>query len=105
MKNCVIYCTVPNEFNANLIATTLIEDNLAACVNILPSVTSVYKWEGIVQNENEMLLIIKTQEEKFEEVEEKIKELHENTLPEIIALPIIKGSEDYQNWIVKETTD
>ena len=58
MNNCVIYCTVPNEFNANLIATTLIEENIAACVNILPSVTSVYKWEGIVQTDNEMLLII-----------------------------------------------
>ena len=71
MKNCVIYCTVPNEFNANLIATTLVEDNLAACVNILPSVTSVYKWEGIVQNDNELLLIIKTQEDKFSEIENK----------------------------------
>ncbi len=104
MKNCVIYCTVPNEFNANLIATTLVEDNLAACVNILPSVTSVYKWEGIVQNDNELLLIIKTQEDKFSEIENKIKELHEYSVPEIIALPIIKGNDDYQNWIVKETT-
>lgn len=104
MKNCVIYCTVPNEFNANLIATTLIDDNLAACVNIIPSITSFYKWEGIVQSDNEMLLIIKTQEEKFKDIETKIKELHEYTLPEIIALPIIQGSEEYQNWIVKETS-
>lgn len=103
MNNCIIYCTVPNEFNANLIATTLIEENIAACVNILPSVTSVYKWEGIVQTDNEMLLIIKTREEKFEEAEKKIKELHEYSVPEIIALPIIKGSEEYQRWIVKET--
>lgn len=104
MKNCVIYCTVPNEFNANLIATTLVEENLAACVNILPSVTSVYKWEGIVQNDNEMLMIIKTQEDKFDALEAKIKQLHEYSVPEIIAVPIVKGSEDYQNWIVKETT-
>ena len=79
------------------------EENLAACVNILPSVTSVYKWEGIVQSDNEMLLIIKTREEKFEAVEAKIKSLHEYTVPEIIALPIVKGSAEYQNWIVKET--
>lgn len=105
MKNCVIYCTVPNEFNANLIATTLVEDNLAACVNIIPSVTSIYKWEGIVQTDNELLMIIKTQEDKFSEIETKIKELHENTLPEIIALPITQGSQEYQNWIVKETTE
>ncbi len=105
MKNCVIFCTVPNEFNANLIATTLVEDNLAACVNIMPSVTSVYKWEGIVQTDSELLMIIKTQEDKFTEVETKIKELHENTLPEIIALPITNGSTEYQNWIVKETSE
>ena len=103
MNNCIIYCTVPNEFNANLIATTLVEENLAACVNILPSVTSVYKWEGIVQNDNELLLVIKTREEKFTDVEKKIKELHEYTVPEIIAVPIIQGSEEYQNWIVNET--
>ena len=103
MKNCVIYCTVPNEFNANLIATTLVEENLAACVNILPSITSIYKWEGIMQNDTEMLLIIKTREENFEKVEAKIKELHEYTVPEIIALPIIKGNEEYQSWIIKET--
>lgn len=104
MKNCVIYCTVPNEFNANLIASTLVEDNLAACVNIIPSVTSVYKWEGITQTDSELLLIIKTQEDKFEAVEEKIKTLHENTLPEIIALPIVKGSDEYQNWIADVTS-
>ena len=105
MKNCVIYCTVPNEFNANLIATTLVEDNLAACVNIIPAIPSIYKWEDITQNDSELLLMIKTQEEKFKQVEEKIKELHENTLPEIIAVPIVQGSEEYQNWIVKETSE
>lgn len=104
MKNCVIYCTVPNEFNANLIASTLVEEKLAACVNILPSVTSVYMWENIVQTDNELLLIIKTQEEKFEALEAKIKELHEYSVPEIIAVPIVKGSEEYQKWIVKETS-
>lgn len=104
MRNCVIYCSVPNEFNANLIATTLVEDNLAACVNIVPSITSVYRWEGITQTESELMLIIKTQEDRFKDVEAKIKELHENSLPEIIALPIVMGSDDYQNWIVKGTS-
>ena len=104
MDNCVIYCTVPNDFSANLIASTLIDENLAACVNIVPSVTSVYKWEGSVQTDSELLLIIKTQQSKFNDVEKRIKELHENSIPEIIALPIIKGSEEYQNWIIKETS-
>ena len=60
MKNCIIYCTVPNEFNANLIATTLVEENLAACVNILPAVTSVYRWNDKAQEDKELLLMIKT---------------------------------------------
>ena len=104
MNNCVIYCTVPNEFSANLIATTLVDECLAACVNIVPSITSVYKWDNAVQTDNELLLIIKSQESLFESIEARIKELHENTIPEIIALPIIKGSDEYQNWIVKETS-
>lgn len=104
MDNCVIYCTVPNDFSANLIASTLVDENLAACVNIVPSVTSVYKWEGSVQTDSELLLIIKTQQSKFNDVEKRIKELHENSIPEIIAVPIIKGSEEYQNWIIKETS-
>lgn len=104
MENCVIYCTVPNDFNANLIASTLVDENLAACVNIVPSITSIYKWEGSVQTDSELLLIIKTQQSKFDDVEKRIKELHENSIPEIIALPIIKGNHEYQNWIVKETS-
>ena len=104
MDNCVIYCTVPNDFSANLIASTLVDENLAACVNIVPSITSIYKWEGSVQTDSELLLIIKTQQSKFNDVEKRIKELHENSIPEIIAVPIIKGSEEYQNWIRKETS-
>lgn len=103
MKNCIIYCTVPNEFSANLIATTLVEENLAACVNIVPSVTSVYKWNEKAQEDKELLLIIKTRQERFNDVEMKIKELHEYTIPEIVAIPIVQGSDEYQNWIVDET--
>ena len=103
VKNCVIYCSIPNEFNANLIATTLVEDKLAACVNIIPKITSVYRWEGITQTDNELLLVIKTQESKFDAIKSKIIELHEYSLPEIIALPIIMGNEEYQQWIVKAT--
>lgn len=103
MENCIIYCTVPNDFNANLIALTLVEEKLAACVNILPSITSIYKWENQVQTDKEFLMLIKTSQDKFEAVEKRIKELHEYSLPEIIAVPIINGSKEYQNWIFKET--
>lgn len=104
MTNCVIYCTAPNEFTANLIATTLVDEKLVACVNIVPSITSVYKWENEVQTDKELLMIIKTQQCHFEKIEEKIKQLHEYSIPEIIAIPIIKSSEEYKNWIIKETT-
>ena len=103
MENCVIYCSVPNDFTANLIATTLVDEYLAACVNIIPNITSVYKWDGAVQTDNELLLMIKTQKTLFKDVENRIKELHEYTTPEIIALPIVDGSQDYQNWIVNAT--
>lgn len=103
MENCVIYCSVPNDFTANLIATTLVDESLAACVNIIPNITSVYKWDGAVQTDNELLLMIKTQKTLFKDVENRIKELHEYTTPEIIALPIVDGSQDYQNWIVNAT--
>lgn len=103
MKNCVIYCTVPNEFSANLIATTLVEEHLVACVNIVPSITSIYSWNGKTQEDKELLLIIKTREENFCDIEKRIKELHEYNTPEIIAIPIIEGSKEYQNWIINET--
>ncbi len=104
MDNCVIYCTVPNEFNASLIASTLVDENLAACVNIIDNVTSMYKWEGSTQTDKELLLIIKTQRAKFPQIKEKIISLHEYSIPEIIALPIVNGSEEYMKWIVKETS-
>lgn len=104
MDNIVIYCTVPNEFSANLIANTLVEEGLAACVSIIDNITSVYKWEGQVQTDKELLLIIKTQKSKFAEVKDKILSLHEYNVPEIIALPIESGLDEYQKWIVRETT-
>ena len=102
MEYCVIYCSVPNEFTANLIATTLIDEKLAACINVLPKMTSIYRWENSIQTDEELLMIIKTHTSKFEIIKDKIKELHEYSLPEIIALPIIKGSNEYLSWIEKE---
>lgn len=104
MENIVIYCSVPNEFSANLIANTLVEENLAACVNIIDNVTSVYRWEGTAQTEKELLLMIKTQKSRFNDLKEKIISLHEYTVPEIIAVPIVEGAEEYMKWVVKETS-
>ncbi len=103
MDKCVVYCTVPNEFSANLIANTLVEENLAACVNIVGNITSVYKWDGVVQEEPELLLIIKTCKSKLEPLKDKIISLHEYSVPEIIALPVEAGNPEYLKWIESAT--
>ena len=103
MEACIVYCTVPNEFSANLIANSLVEDKLAACVNVVRNITSIYRWEGIVQEEQELLLIIKTTESKFEALKDRIVSLHEYSVPEIISLPVKAGNLEYLNWIERET--
>ena len=103
MENILIYCTVPNDFSANLIATSLVDEQLAACVNIIDSVTSVYRWEGQVQTDKELLLIIKTQKSKFDALKEKILSLHEYSVPEIVAVPVELGHDEYLKWIADST--
>lgn len=103
MNNIIVYCTVPNDFSANLIAGALVDEQLAACVNIIEGVTSVYRWEGQVQNDKELLLLIKTQKSKFEELKTKILSLHEYSVPEIVAVPIELGHDEYLKWIADST--
>ncbi len=98
-KEIVVFNTVPDIKLAEKIAETLVREHLAACCNIVPHVTSIYFWEGRVQKDAEVLLIIKTSELKYEALEQRIKALHSYTVPEIIALPIENGSEEYLNWI------
>ncbi|HEY1265217.1 MAG TPA: divalent-cation tolerance protein CutA [Terriglobales bacterium] len=85
--------------DAGNIANTLVEMRLAACVNILPQVASVYRWQGRVDRAEEWLLLIKTTRASFAAVRDKIKELHSYEIPECIAIPIEAGSEDYLKWI------
>jgi periplasmic divalent cation tolerance protein len=91
----VILCTA-NEENAKLIVRTLVEEELAACVNSMP-VTSTYRWQDEIVEDTEQLLIIKTK--NYERVEARIKELHTYEVPEIIALEIKQGSKEYLDWI------
>ena len=84
---------------ANKIATELVSRKLAACVQSMP-ITSCYSWEGKINNDPEILLLIKTTSDRFTQVKEAIEGLHSYTTPEIIALPIVDGSKAYLSWIV-----
>ena len=94
----VVLVTVSSLSEGQTIATALIEDKLAACVNLLP-IDSIYLWQGEIQQDREYQLIIKTDLKKFTELAAKIKTLHSYEVPEIIALPIVDGSQAYLNWL------
>ncbi|MGQ9843478.1 MAG: divalent-cation tolerance protein CutA [Spirochaetota bacterium] len=99
MEYCVIFCTVPNNEVGLDIANTLVSKQLAACVNIVPGLTSIYTWEGKLCNDQEFLLIIKSKNNLFAHIEEAIKKIHPYKVAEIISLPVISGSNEYLQWI------
>ena len=103
MDIIVIYCTVPDKKIAQDITKILLKHKLAACINMIENVKSVFSWDGEVCKEKEILLMIKTRRSNFAKIKLVIEELHSYTVPEIIALPIIDCSEDYLKWLVKET--
>jgi periplasmic divalent cation tolerance protein len=95
----LVFTTAGSEKNAKNIAETLVKLRLAACVNIVPKLTSIYRWEEKIETAEEWLLIIKTMRKNFTAVRDAIKELHTYELPECISVPIEDGSEDYLKWI------
>ena len=99
----VAFVSAPSEQESLKIAQTLIEERLAACVNLLPKVRSIYRWEDKICDDPECYLIIKTRRELFPHLEERIRALHSYEVPEIIALPIVEGLDSYLAWIGNET--
>ena len=99
----VVFVACGSEEEALKIANALIEEHLAACTNLVSPIRSIYRWEGKIWDEKECLLIIKTQKQRFEELEKKVKSLHSYSVPEIISLPIVEGSSSYLNWLVEMT--
>jgi periplasmic divalent cation tolerance protein len=91
--------TVAGPEDAERIARAVVERGLAACVNVLPGVVSVYRWKGRVEREEERLLVIKTTSSRFEALRQAVVELHPYELPEVIALPIAGGHEPYLAWL------
>jgi periplasmic divalent cation tolerance protein len=98
-ERLVVLSTVGKAADAERIARALVEGGLAACVNVLPAVTSIYRWKGGVETEEERLLVIKTRAERFESVKELILSLHPYEVPEVIALPIQAGHAPYLAWL------
>jgi periplasmic divalent cation tolerance protein len=94
-----ILCTCPTGEIAQNIAQQLVQEKLAACVNILPNIVSVYRWQENVVSETEVQLVIKSKEQYFNLLSDKIKQLHPYDTPEIIALNIQQGDKQYLNWI------
>ena len=99
MDELVVFITASSEDEAAQIAQALVEAHLAGCVNIIKDIRSVYRWEEKIEDEKEVLMIAKTREGLFQELMKTVKELHSYTVPEIIALPIVEGSEDYLKWL------
>lgn len=98
-----VLCTVPDAETGQRIARTIVHEGLAACVNLLPGITSVYRWQGEIQENPEFLLLIKTTQERYAAMETRIKSLHPYEVPEIIAHKVEAGLKSYLNWISEST--
>jgi|SRR5208283_1301792 len=106
MKSYIqISTTTETKEQAQTIAQHLVEAKLAACVQITGPTTSIYRWKGKVENAQEWLCLIKTRDDLFKKVEAAIKKMHPYETPEIIAVPIVKGSKEYLNWLDDETVN
>jgi periplasmic divalent cation tolerance protein len=95
----IVLVTTPNVEEASRIADALVGGRLAACVNIVGGIESIYRWEGHVARDSEVLMIIKTTDARYAELEAQVKALHSYTTPEVIALRIERGAEAYLKWL------
>lgn len=98
-KIIVVLCTCPDPEFASDLASILVDSALAACCNIIPAISSVYRWQGQVETSEEVLMLIKTTEDRYPALEEAISAHHPYELPEIIAVPVINGLPGYLSWV------
>lgn len=99
----VVFCTVGSEKEGVKIARKLVNTKLAACVNIIPRLRSIYRWKGKICDDPENLLIIKTRKRLFKKVKDQIIRLHSYEVAEVIAIPVVSGSEAYLKWLSEVT--
>ena len=103
MDEIVIFITTPSQEEGEKLGQYLVENKLAACANILPSIISLFAWEGKLCREQEALVILKSKRALFDKLTEEVKKRHRYSIPEIIALPLVAGFPDYLKWIQKNT--
>ena len=103
MSECMIYITTNSMKEAETIGQHLVSKRLAACVNIIDNMQSIYHWQGKIESANEIIMIAKTKNELINELIENVKGLHSYECPCIVAFPIIGGNEDFLEWIRNET--
>lgn len=101
----LIYTTVPNQEQALMLARTLVQERLVACANLLPRVHSVYRWEGQVEEADEVLLLLKTRCERQQTVIDRIRTLHSYDCPAVTVIPLVDGNPDFLAWVAVETAD
>lgn len=95
----IVLVTVGADSGAREIGRKLVEEKLAACANVISGVDSTYRWKGKIEESSETLLILKTNQDNLEELTNRVKELHSYEVPEVLALPVEKSSEEYLNWL------
>lgn len=103
VRYAVVLVTAPSAESAQEIARALVGEGLAACVNLVEGVFSVFKWKGKLEEDKEVLLIVKTRTENLPDLISRVKELHSYDVPEVIALPVIEGNPAYLQWIDEVT--
>ena len=95
----VVLSTVPDDESAERIAQALVDERLAACVNVLPPMTSIYRWKGAVERDTERQLVMKTTEQQVPALKKRLRELHSYELPEFVVLGVAAGDPDYLSWV------
>ena len=105
MDICIIKTTVQNKEEGLRIARSLIQDCFAACVNIIPNISSIYYWKDKIVEDCELILFIKTRKSLFDKVKDEIKKLHSYEVPEILLIPLENSEKTYLSWLLENTTE
>ncbi len=105
MPAYLVFCTCPDPASARRIADAVVGERLAACVNLIPGLVSVYRWQGKVEQADETLLLIKTTQDRLSALTARLTELHPHELPEVLAVEADAGLPAYRQWVAEQTTD